>query len=183
MNRRLCGTVLFLLGAAGCSTPEFVPAGSPTRALSSFDRVDVTVLRDSIPKKDPPPVEAPPSPATYLQSFRKDLFLRLHRKKLLDAPSGPVLTVEGSLLRYETGDRKPSGRQDSDYFAGYVDLDVVFRDEKGTRIGGGRASVVGTGSTPDMALSNAEKKAIWAVAGYLRKQAKKGSEKGEPDEP
>jgi hypothetical protein len=181
--RRLSGAVLLLLGSAGCSAPEFIQAGAPTRPLKTFDRVDVTVLRDSIPKKDPPPVEAPRSPSAFLSSFRKDLMLRLHKKKLLDSSAGPVLTVEGSLLRYETADRKPGGRQDNDLFAGYVDLDVVFRDEKGTRIGGGRASVIGTGSTPDMALSNAEKKAVWAVSSYLRKQVNKGPEKGEPDEP
>ncbi|HVE41039.1 MAG TPA: hypothetical protein VNM14_14185 [Planctomycetota bacterium] len=183
MNRRLFAIVLLLLGATACSTPEFIPVGAPTRPLRSFDRIDAAALRESIPKKDPPPVQAPPSPSAFLQSFRKDLILRLHRKQVFDAPSGPVLMVEGSLLRYETGDRKPSGKQDTDLFAGFVDLDVVLRDEKGTRIGGGRASVIGTGSTPDMALSNAEKKAVWAITSYLRKQANKGPTKGEPDEP
>jgi hypothetical protein len=181
--RRLCGGVLLLLAAAGCSTPEFVQAGAPTRPLKSFDRVDVAALHESLAKKDPPPAEAPPSPAAFLQSFRKDLMLRLHRKKLFDAAGGPVLKVEGSLLRYESGDRKPGSKQDTDLFAGYVDLDVVLRDETGSRIGGGRASVIGTGSTPDTALSNAEKKAVWAVSSYLRKQVTKGPDKGEPDEP
>jgi len=180
-SRRLCGSILLLLGASGCSTSEFIPAGSPTRPLRSFERVDATVLRNAIPKKDPPPVEAPPSPSAFLQSFRKDLILRLLRKKIYPMTSGPLLVVDGSLLRYETGSRKPEGKQDTDLFAGFVDLEVILRDDKGTRIGGGRASVIGTGSTPDMALSNAEKKAVWAVTDYFRRQVKK--DKGEPDEP
>lgn len=183
MKQRLLGAALLLSGMLGCSTPDYVPMGPVSQPLTRFERIDPAVLKNGILKQDPPPAEAPPSPEAFLQSFRKDMVQRLRRKKLFDMPTGPMLALEGTLKRYDYESRKPSGRQDNNLFAGFVNVEVVLKDEKGMRIGGGLASVSGSGPTPDAAMTHAERRAVWAISDYLRRQVKKGPDKPEPDEP
>jgi hypothetical protein len=91
--------------------------------------------------------------------------------------------VEATLLRYDLDSRRPNDARDTNVFAGFVEIDVVPKDEAGARIGGGKASVTGTGPTPDVALVHAERRAVWVNADYLRRQPKKVSDKAEPGEP
>jgi hypothetical protein len=185
MNPRLGVAILLLLAAAGCGTPEFVASGSPTRSLKEFDRVDASPLKQAlvqvVQKEGASSKFAVPS-AAFLQSFRKDLVHRVTRRKVMDLQSGPLLMLECTLLRYDYDDRAPKSHSDTNVFTGYIEIDVVMKDESGKQIGGGKAAVSAIGPSPESALKGAEKQAISVIAGYIRKLARRtpGSEPEDP---
>jgi hypothetical protein len=185
MGPRLSGAILLLLATAGCSTPDFVPSGSPTQPLREFDRVDAQPLKQAIVRREGVRPEPAVPPDAFLQSFRKDLVHRVTRRKVLDLQSGPMLMLEGTLLRYDYDDRRPSGAHDTHVFIGFIEIDVVIKDGSGKKIGGGKAAVSGTGSSPESSLKSAERRAIAAIGDYVRKLARRtpGPEKAEAEDP
>lgn len=184
MHRRLRTALPFFLAALGCSTPSYVPEGKLKQPLSEFDRIDVRALVDRVPRKIDPAAGAPPSPEAFLQGFRRDLTNRLHRRRVFNLPTGPMLVVEATLLRYEHERRVISNSGDYLDVSATVEIDVAIKDESGTRLGGGKSTTTCASTSADGALRGAEKRAVAAIGDYLRKSARRGSEPepADPDE-
>jgi hypothetical protein len=184
MDRRLILATAILAAASGCTRAAFVPDGPLARPLTEFERVDVRPLLNKMPagagSAEPPAA----SPNLFLQSFRKEMTSRLQRSKVLNLTNGPMVILEGTLLRYTCERRPPSYAKDNLTDKGTIEVTIVLTDEAGKRLGGGKAAVEYAGSTPDAAMKGAEKRIVAAIAGYLRKSVRgKEPEAPDPDDP
>ena len=179
MNRPVAAAAAFLALLCACSRADYVPDGPLAKPLGQFDRIDVRTLSN---KAAPTSGEATAvSPDAFIQLFRKDLTNRLHRRKVLNLASGPMLILDGSVLKYQCESRKPAYARDNLTNKAMVEVEIVLTDQSGARIGGGKASIEYLGSTQDGAFSGAETRIIRAIAAYLRK-AVRGAEPDEPDD-
>jgi hypothetical protein len=90
-----------------------------------------------------------------------------------------MLILQASLLKYDCESRSPAYENDRLTNQGTIEVEIVLSDESGKRIGGGKATMTALGSTPELAMKEAQKKIIAAIGDYLKKSAR-GSE---PDPP
>ena len=83
-----------------------------------------------------------------------------------------MVTLEGALVRYDCEDRPISYARDTLDNKATIEIDVVLKDSKGARIGGGKASVFALGPSPEVAMKDAEKRMLRAIRDHLRKHAR-----------
>ncbi len=179
MTRRLGGLLALLAMLSACMKAAYVADGPLARPLTQFNRIDVRAVTNKVPAV-PATSETPPPPADkFLQTFRLDLTNRLHRKKVLHLSSGPMLILEASLLKYSCESRSPSYENDRLTNQGTIEVEIALSDETGKRIGGGKSAMTALGSTPELAMKEAQKKIVAAIGDYIKKSAR-GSE---PDPP
>jgi hypothetical protein len=180
MDRRLVLATAILAAVSGCTRAAFVPDGPLARPLTEFERVDIRALVDKMPAAGP----AAASPDSFLKDFRKALTSRLQRSKVLNLTNGPMVILEGTLLRYHCESRPPSYAKDNLTDKATIEVAIVLTDEAGKRVGGGKAGVEYAGQSADAACKGAEKRIVAAIAGYLRKSARgKEPESPDPDDP
>ncbi|HVE39437.1 MAG TPA: hypothetical protein VNM14_06075 [Planctomycetota bacterium] len=179
MNVRLGGTLALLITLSACTKAAYVADGPLARPLTQFNRIDVRAITNKAPAM-PATSETPPPPADkFVQTFRLDLTNRLLRKKVLHYASGPMLILEAALLKYRCESRSPSYERDILVFQGTIEVEIALSDESGKRIGGGKAVMTAPGSTPELAMKEAQKKIVASIGDYIKKSAR-GSE---PDPP
>jgi len=175
MKGRLVAAFLILATVGACSRADYVPDGALAKPLTSFDRIDVRALQNKTSPKTGDAAQA--SPDKFIEFFRKDLTARLHRRKAFNLASGPMLVVDGSVLKYECESRTPSNPKDTMTNKATVEIEIMLSDQSGARLGGGKCIIEYLGSTQDGALNGAEVRVSRAIAAYLRKPGK-----GEKDE-
>lgn len=183
LSGALSVSLLLLLGA-GCPSPNIVLEGPFTRSLKSFVRMDPRILT-----LDPALKEGPSERGEWIQAYareyRKDLLYRLHRKKFLDAPDGPMLIVEGRLLKYEWTETQGTSERPSSA-EGTLEVAFTFKDETGARIGAGTITAAGHASGPRGAMESAEKQVVYSLYKFLRKaigRPESGPAETEPEAP
>jgi hypothetical protein len=164
----------------GCAAPPFVTEGVFTRPLTEFRRIEPRTL-----SLGPLQVDGPPECRSRAQAFSTDyrqaIAYRLHRKKILDAPEGPVLVVEGELLRYTIVTLPGT----PEHVTATVEARIVFKDETGNRLGSGRITATQGNDNLRGAIDAAEKQVIASLYKFLRKAVtgKSEAEKAEPEPP
>ena len=166
----------FVLWVAGCSFKEFTPVGPQTRPLREFDRIEVRPFTTNLVQGVPQAEELSKRLPAFASSFSAELRSRLYRKNLLNAAKGRLLVLEGSVTKFETAGEAPITRSSSNTITGTVEIEVVFKDETGERVGGGKVSATAHQDTPAFALELAEKRTVVAVAEHLRRSIRGGSE-------
>lgn len=175
MKGRFVAVLAIMATGWACSRADYVPDGPLAKPLIGFDRIDVRALQNKVPPKTADAL--PTSPDKFIEFFRKDLTARLHRRKAFSLASGPMLIVDGSVLKHQCESRPPTHARDNMTNKATVEIEIVLTDQAGTRLGGGKCFIEYLGSTQDGALNGAETRISRAIAAYLRKP-----DKGDPDD-
>jgi hypothetical protein len=164
----------------GCAAPPFAKEGEFARPLTEFHRIEARTLSLSPLKIEGPP-ECRSRAEAFSRDYRRAITYRLHRKKILDAPEGPLLVVEGELLRYAAATQPGSPENVS----ATVEVRFIFKDEAGSRLGSGRVSATQHDLNLRAAIDAAEKQVIASLYKFIRKgvTGKVEPEKTEPEPP
>jgi hypothetical protein len=160
----------------GCRSRDFQPEGSTTKSLRQFDLIEIRPLSGELVSPEGMPQELVARFPGFKSGFPTDLRERLDKKKLLTAPKGRLLVLEGTVSKYGVVGVAPSTRFDNNSLSATIEVDIVLKDETGTRVGGGKASATGGQRTKDLALAEAEKGLVAAVVDFIKKSIRGGSE-------
>jgi hypothetical protein len=171
--------LLLILGAA-CASPDFAPEAPFTRPLKGFLRLEPRVLAPEFAKNAGLP-ERDLKATSFSKDYREALLLRLHRHKILDKLEGPLLVLEGRLLRYEWT-VKPGTSEMPEQVSGTIEVTFRFTDEAGVRIGAGKVTANESGSDARTVMERAEKHVVYSMYKFLRKETGRPVEP-EPAEP
>jgi hypothetical protein len=169
--------------SAGCAAPNFVPDGPFGRSLKDFRRVEIRPVRVTLESKNATKEQAERA-REFAAEFGGALVHRLHHRGYLDAAEGPTLVLESRVLKCEWTEIAGNDTSPSHSDA-LLRVAVTFRDESGTRIGGGTVTATGAGAMPRFALENARNGAVASLYKFIRKGiGRKGmNEAEEPAEP
>jgi hypothetical protein len=100
---------------------------------------------------------------------------RLDKKKILTAPKGRLLVLEGTVSKYEVVGQPPVTRFDNNCLTATIEVDIVLKDEMGTRVGGGKASATAGRRSTNLAFDEAEGRLAAAVLDFIKNSIRGGS--------
>jgi hypothetical protein len=171
--------ILLLLGGA-CTTPEFSSEEAFTRPLKEFARLEPRTLALELAKNTDLPRRDDWATA-FSKDYREALLYRLHRRRFLDKMDGPLLVLEGRVLKYEWTVTPPT-TETGEQAAGTIEVAFSFKDETGTRIGGGTVTANESGMDARTVMEKAGRSVVSSVYKFLRKQIGRPAQP-EPAEP
>lgn len=165
---------LLPLLVGSCGPPRFDTEGMPAPSLREFDRIEIRPLILELSDATIPS-ERKEWAVAFSKEYRRPLYHRLRRSKVLDLPDGKLLIVEGKLLKYEW-EQDSQDTQRSPSSLGSIAIELTFKDESGLQITHGHVSETGRGSSARLAMETTEKQVVSVVATFIRKSARRKDE-------
>jgi hypothetical protein len=167
----------------GCPAPAFVPEGEFNRPLKEFRKLECRVLSMESARIEAP-ADGPAQAKAFARDYRQEVNYKLHRRKILDAADGPLLVVEGQLLRYECRVTSEASESTAQRLTATIEVRFTFKDEAGARLGGGTVTAVESELNPRAALEKAEAQIVASLAKFIRKAiGRKAEPESEPSAP
>jgi hypothetical protein len=171
-------TLLLVASAAlapSCKPHEFTPDASPAQSLREYDRIEIRPLSTTGTQMNGVPEDLKDRLPTFAATFPAELRPRVYRKHILNASTGRLLILEGTITRYELTGNLNLPPSETPAIVGKIEIEMKFSDENGKRIVGGKASASSDAHSGLQALDLVEKRAAAAVADYLRRAVKGGA--------
>jgi hypothetical protein len=176
--RTILPGVLLVL-ASGCPSPTLVPEGTFTRPLREFARIEPRPLALDLDQTQDLSGRMEQAQA-FSREYRKELLYRLHRRRILDQLEGPLLLLDGRLKTYRWT-VTPGTAETPEQVEGTIAVSFTFLDGKGVPIGSGTVTATETGSEPRGVMERAEKRLVYSVYKFLRKEIGRAAEPEAPE--